>query len=319
MGSQQARRWVLRALVFLAVLPLPVVAYALGVFVVARVGAADQAQHLFSSQVVLVVAALLVAGVGGFLIWSTATSLARTTEVEDRLEHVDGTLADRLEESTPLMNSVARMLATIERQTDEINHFAQRLDTAYRELECANARVREFSFTDEVTGLYDRRFFSVRLEEEVARSHRFGHPLSLVLLDLDGFKTVNDELGHLAGDETLRSVGEILLKNSRGIDVVCRYGGDEFAVLLVETPRAGAGLYAERIREILSADACSRGWQVPASFGIASLPEDVRSADDLVRAADEALYAAKRAGKNCVAAYGELGGARPVAHGGLVA
>jgi len=128
-----------------------------------------------------------------------------------------------------------------------------------------------------------------------------------VLLDLDGFKTVNDDLGHGPGDETLRSVAEILLKYSRGINVICRYGGDEFAVLLVEPSKAGARLYAERIRTVLPTYPFAHGRRVTASFGVASLPEDVLpSPDELVRAADEALYAAKRAGKNRVSMHEDI-------------
>ena len=302
----------IQILVFLVALPLPIVAYGFGVHVVIGGGPA-KSQDFFSSQAVLVFAALVVAGIGGCLIWRTATSRARTTEVEARLEHLDGALADRLDESTPLMSSVTRMLATIERQTDEIDRFTERLDRADRELESVNARLQHVSSSDEVTRLYNRRFFSVRLEEEIARSRRFGHELSLVFLDLDRFKTVNDEMGHLAGDETLRGVAEVLLKNSRGIDVISRYGGDEFAALLVETPRDGAALYAERIRDILSTHSFSHSRKVTASFGIASLGEELRSADDLIRAADGALYAAKRTGKNCVAEHGEVSAARPMA------
>jgi diguanylate cyclase (GGDEF)-like protein len=312
MANQGTKQRVIQLLVFLAALPLPIVAYGLGVHVVIGGGPAHP-QDYFSSQAVLIFAAFVVAGIGGFLIWSTAASLARTTEVEARLEHLDGTLADRLEESTPLMNSFTRMLATIERQTDEINQFAQRLDSAYRELESVNVRLQEASFTDEVTRLYNRRFFSVRLEEEIARARRFGHELSLVFLDLDGFKTINDELGHLAGDETLRGVAEVLLKNSRGIDVISRYGGDEFAALLVETPPSGAGLYAERLRDVLAMQSFSHSRQVTASFGTASLGEELRSADDLIRAADRALYTAKRAGKNRIAAHDAVGAERPTA------
>jgi diguanylate cyclase (GGDEF)-like protein len=302
-----AHRTIRVALVILGALTLPIAGYVLRAYVATRGAAGAEAQHLLDSQALLALTALFVVGVGGFLIWSTAASLARSTLVEERLEGLDLTLANRLEESSPLMNSFTRMLATIERQSNEINTFTQRLDGAYRDLESTNARLQEVSFTDEVTRLYNRRFFSFRLEEEVARYRRFGHPLSLVLLDLDHFKAINDDLGHLAGDETLRGVAEILLKNSRGIDVICRYGGDEFVILLVETPRAGAGPYAERIREILAGASFSHGRQVTASLGIASVPEDVATGDDLVRVADEALYAAKRAGKNCVALSGRPG------------
>src|SRR5437588_627675 len=174
---------------------------------------------------------------------------------------------------------------------------------ASTELESTNARLKETSFKDEVTGLYNRRFFSLRLEEELSRYRRFNHPVSVVLLDLDGFKAVNDDLGHAVGDDTLRDVAQILMKHSRGINVVSRYGGDEFAVLLVETSKAGARLYADRIREVVAKYPFYHGKLVNASFGVASLPDDeATNSEDLFRAADEALYAAKRAGKNQVAA-----------------
>jgi diguanylate cyclase (GGDEF)-like protein len=220
------------------------------------------------------------------------------------------------DEMEALMDSFSRMLSTIEQQASEINQFTVRLDSAYKEIETSNARLKEFSFKDEVTGLYNRRFFSIRLEEEVSRYRRFNHSVAVVLTDLDGFKAVNDELGHGAGDETLRGVAEILLKHSRGINVICRYGGDEFAILLVETSKAGARLYADRIRYVLPTFRFSHGRRITASFGIASLPEDVApSADDLIRAADEALYAAKRAGKNRVSVHEDIVPAQPSGRG----
>ena len=172
------------------------------------------------------------------------------------------------------MTSFNKMLVTIEQQATEINTFATRLDAAYKELESTNARLKETSFKDEVTGLYNRRFFSLRLEEELSRYRRFNHPVSVVLLDLDGFKAVNDEFGHTVGDETLREIAQILMKHSRGINVVSRYGGDEFAVLLVETSKAGARLYADRIREVVAKYPFSHGKVRHASFGVASLPDD---------------------------------------------
>src|SRR5260370_9326397 len=130
------------------------------------------------------------------------------------------------------MQTFARMLVTIEQQAADVNEYARRIDTAYKDLESTSAQLKEFSFKDEVTGLYNRRFFSIRLEEEVSRYRRFNHPVSVVLLDLDGFKAVNDDLGHGAGDETLRAMADILLKQSRGINVICRYGGAELLVAL---------------------------------------------------------------------------------------
>ena len=179
---------------------------------------------------------------------------------------------------------------------------SRRFDGLHRELESSNARLKEFSFTDEVTGLYNRRFFATRLEDEVSRYSRFNQPLSVVMLDIDGFKAVNDELGHAAGDETLRIVGHILQTQSRNIDVISRYGGDEFAVLLVETGKDGALLYAERVRRQIEAAGFSHGRSITVSLGVACLPEDVGPvSEDIVTAADWALYEAKREGKNQVA------------------
>ena len=246
-------------------------------------------------------------------------ALARTrggTGADPRPAALDGSdasspvAASRESQDTgAMMSSFSRILGKIEEQGTEINDFAQRLETAYKEMEFTNARLKEFSFKDEVTGLYNRRFFSIRLEEEVSRYRRFNHPVSVMLIDLDGFKSVNDELGHGAGDETLRDMADILLKYSRGINVICRYGGDEFAVLLVETSKAGARLYADRIRQVLGTYPFGNGRRVTASFGIAALPEDVEpAAEDLIRAADEALYAAKRAGKNRVSVFEDVVG-----------
>jgi diguanylate cyclase (GGDEF)-like protein len=162
-----------------------------------------------------------------------------------------------------------------------------------------NARLEELSFKDPLTGVYNRRYFALRLEEESKRHTRFGEPLSLVLLDLDRFKTINDELGHRAGDDTLREAAQLIVTSSRSFSIVTRYGGDEFAVLLVNTPKAGALKYAQRIKDVVERHRFVHG-PLTVSVGIASLPEDVMSSDDLVPAADRALYSAKRLGRNVI-------------------
>ena len=178
----------------------------------------------------------------------------------------------------------------------------RRLDGLCRDLESNGSRLKELSFTDDVSGLYNRRFFGMRLEDEVSRYARFNHPLSVVMIDVDGFKALNDEIGRAAGDEVLRGVGEILRRQTRSLDVVTRYGGDEFAVLLIETARDGALLYAERIRRHIEAAPWSHGRTVTVSLGVASLPDDVGPVpEDIVTAADWALYEAKRCGRNQVA------------------
>ncbi|HUG38537.1 MAG TPA: GGDEF domain-containing protein [Candidatus Limnocylindrales bacterium] len=257
---------------------------------------------------------------GSVLVWRRAPRIPEAPDAEVPVASPAQALPlqlpatpDRSDEIGGIMGSFSRMLATIEQQAAEIQQFAARLESAYKELESTNARLKEFSFKDEVTGLYNRRFFSIRLEEEVSRYRRFNHPVSVLLLDLDGFKAVNDDLGHAAGDDTLRDMADILMKYSRGINVICRYGGDEFAVLLVETSKDGARLYADRIRHVLSTHLFTHGRRLSASFGIASLPEDVTpGADELIRAADEALYAAKRAGKNRVSVYEDVAATRRV-------
>ena len=302
-AGQRVKRKIFLALILSSVIPLLILAYASSGHIFALLDPVYQQREVPGIQVLLGFTALLMAG-GGFVIWDVATAVTRAAQVVDTAERGEPTMVERGDEIGALMSSFSRMLSTVEQQGGEIDRLALRLDSAYQELDLTNTRLKEFSFKDEVTGLYNRRFFSIRLEEEVSRYRRFNHAVTVVLLDLDDFKVVNDELGHGAGDETLRALAEILLRHSRGINVICRFGGDEFAVLLVETSKAAARLYADRICHVLATYPFAHGRRVTASIGIASLPEDVApAADDLIRAADEALYAAKRAGKNRVSVY----------------
>jgi len=331
-AARRIKRKILIAIALTAFLPMLVVAYLVYAYALPLLDPEAQERNLPWMLVMLGGTGLLMAA-GSFMLWDLATSVVRHADSLDaprRPAPTAGTsrpspslettavqqYVQQSDEVDSLMHSFSRMLGTIEQQASDVNEYARRLDTAYKELESTSAQLKEFSFKDEVTGLYNRRFFSIRLEEEVSRYRRFNHPVSVVLLDLDGFKAVNDDLGHGAGDETLRAMAEILLKQSRGINVICRYGGDEFAVLLVETSKGGARLYADRIRYVLSTWTFAHGRRVTASFGIASLPEDVApAAEELIRAADEALYAAKRAGKNRVSVHEDVaatrGGGRP--------
>jgi diguanylate cyclase (GGDEF)-like protein len=290
---------ILVALVLASVVPILVLSFVVLVLVLPSLGPGETLR--FGGLQLLLICTLICVLVGVWVIWDLGRIVARMGSLmasESRLSGFEG----RQDEVGTLMSTFNKMLTTIEQQAAEINTFTARLDDAYKELESTNARLKETSFKDEVTGLYNRRFFSLRLEEELSRYRRFNHPVSVVLLDLDGFKAVNDEYGHTVGDDTLREVAQILMKHSRGINVVSRYGGDEFAVLLVETSKAGARLYADRIREVVAKYPFSHGKVITASFGVASLPDDeAGTGDALFRMADEALYAAKRAGKNQVA------------------
>ena len=300
--GRRLKQRVLLALCLSSGLPLVVLAYVVHHYVFPQMGSLDTV-GAFGLEGLIFFTALAMLG-GAWLIWDLGRTVSRIAELLSTQPTLAG-LGTRTDEVGTLMKSFTGMLATIEQQAIEINTFATRLDAAYKELEVTNTKLKETSFRDEVTGLYNRRFFSLRLEEEMSRFKRFNHPVSVVLLDIDGFKSVNDEFGHAVGDETLREIAQILMKHSRGINVVSRFGGDEFVVLLVETSKAGARLYADRIRQVVATFPFSHGKPVTASFGVASLPDDeVTTSDDLFRAADEALYAAKRAGKNQVVSAG---------------
>jgi diguanylate cyclase (GGDEF)-like protein len=170
------------------------------------------------------------------------------------------------------------------------------------------AAVRALTFTDELTGLHNRRFFEQELKREAERARRFHRDLALVLVDVDLFKHYNDSFGHRAGDEALRRVaGHLAGAVPRRLDAIARYGGEEFVVLLAETDVEGARLVAERIREsIQTSDEFRRPLTVSA--GVATALGDGCDAETLIQSADEALYHAKRSGRNrvCVAPPREL-------------
>jgi diguanylate cyclase (GGDEF)-like protein len=157
--------------------------------------------------------------------------------------------------------------------------------------------------TDSLTGLANRRHFDEQLRRVVNETDRFGGTCSLILVDLDHFKAVNDQFGHEAGDTVLKHVAAVLCDAVRTVDLCARYGGEEIAVLLPQTSEEGAHELAERLRSTLEQRPSSHGGrQIPvtASFGVATYPSPVPYGDWLVLAADKALYEAKAAGRNCV-------------------
>jgi len=161
-------------------------------------------------------------------------------------------------------------------------------------------RVQQYALLDAVTGLRNHRYFQVRLRDELKRTDRLGVPTALLLLDLDDFKKVNDEHGHAVGDQVLRHVGQLLEKTARATDVVCRYGGEELAVILPETALADALRVAERFRLAVEQGTLPGVRPVTVSVGVGCYPEHGSRGDELIAAADAAMYTAKRAGKNCV-------------------
>src|SRR5438128_407602 len=170
---------------------------------------------------------------------------------------------------------------------------------AYAAIAVRSARLEELSFKDPLTDGYNRRYLMLRLYEEVSRAARYQQPLSLILLDLDGFKAINDRWGHGAGDDVLKQVVQLLASQSRRDSVVARYGGDEFIALLPSTTKAAAVVYAERMRAIIERYPFQHG-PLTASFGVAGYPDDPGNVVDLIKRADHALYEAKRQGRNLV-------------------
>jgi diguanylate cyclase (GGDEF)-like protein len=160
----------------------------------------------------------------------------------------------------------------------------------------------EAAFTDHLTGLANRRRFERQLEREVARVERYGHPFSLLMIDIDSFKDLNDSFGHDAGDEAIRRLSKVLREGTRGIDLAARIGGEEFAVLLAETSKEGGLEVAERLRAAIKVMEIPTARHVTASFGVAECPRDAHTAADVLKAADVALYEAKRNGRDRVVA-----------------
>jgi len=159
----------------------------------------------------------------------------------------------------------------------------------------------EAAFTDHLTGLANRRRFERQLEREVNRTLRLGHPFCLLMVDIDNFKKLNDTFGHSAGDEAIRLISKALREGTRGIDLAARFGGEEFSILLVETPLERGLEVAERLRVAIRSISLPSGAQVTASFGVAECPSSAQTANEVLKAADELLYEAKRNGRDRVA------------------
>lgn len=174
-----------------------------------------------------------------------------------------------------------------------------------------SCELERLSVTDELTGLFNRRHFRERMREEFLRAERYGQPLSLLILDLDHFKAINDRFGHLAGDEVLRQASRLLPDCVRDSDVVSRFGGEEFTILLPQTGLSGSLTAAERILSAVRSHrfAVGDGFErLTASIGVSSYPNrDVARAEDLLRTADQALYRAKRTGRDKISLHQPAG------------
>lgn len=198
--------------------------------------------------------------------------------------------------ATPFRGPAGDLIGIVEHITDVTSRVL-----AEKALQASECRYKELSSTDELTGLFNKRHFNQHLEMEVARAKRYGHPLALMIMDIDNFKHYNDTYGHPAGDVVLATLGKLLKKSLRLNDLACRYGGEEFVVILPETEGETALMLAERIRERFAALEFSPAEglvvQKTLSIGVAQLKTD-ESGAALLQRADQNLYAAKNSGRN---------------------
>lgn len=202
----------------------------------------------------------------------------------------------------------------IKKPFDEIEISARvksalRTKKLYDELIEANEKLKEMAVTDELTKLYNRRYAMTILETEFKRSKRYKNPLSVIIGDIDHFKSINDNYGHLVGDDVLRVFAKLIRENIREIDIAGRYGGEEFLIILPNTTLDGAVIVAERLRrkinetpfKIIGKDFSI---YVSMSFGICSYPEkDIETEEDMLKLADKALYISKQNGRNQTTFY----------------
>lgn len=169
------------------------------------------------------------------------------------------------------------------------------------QLKRENASLRSLTLTDALTGLYNTRFFSMQLDIEIARTRRTGQPSSLMMIDLDNFKLLNDTLGHIQGNRFLMRTSTTLREQLRPTDIVCRYGGDEFAVIMPATDLFDAVRIANRLQQAIAIIPLKKVLPISASIGVAEYSAGSRGgSDEFVHQADMALYKAKKNGKNQV-------------------
>ena len=185
-----------------------------------------------------------------------------------------------------------------------------RMKSLQKELKAKIAELEHVTVVDSLTGLFNQRYLYDTLRREYNRSDRFNLKLSLIIMDIDNFKDINDTFGHQRGDEIIKEVAKLLQVMLRGYDFAVRYGGDEFIIVLSQNTVIGSHIVAERIRALISDNPLlielNGGRQVTASIGVSTFPDDTKEGcDALINIADQALYRAKRDGRNRVA-YGRV-------------
>ncbi|NPV42880.1 MAG: diguanylate cyclase [Firmicutes bacterium] len=255
-------------------------------------------------------------GITGTAAQKGETVLVRDVTKDKR--YIGGVEGARSELAVPIKHK-GKVLGVLNIESKDLDAFTPK-EIRYMELfaeqvsiAIANARLIESAkkqaITDELTNLYNYRYFINKLEKEVYEARRYKRPLTILMIDLDDFKLVNDTFGHPVGDQILKRVAAIICSNTRKSDIVARYGGEEFGIILPETDKQGGFIVADKIRNNISMIDLSCGELknkknkkifLTASIGIATFPEDADNWERLIIEADNAMYRAKKQGKNLV-------------------
>jgi len=236
-------------------------------------------------------ASIVLLTIAGVLGWRISRPIRQITSASMAMSH--GDLASRVNL----------------RSDDEIGQLADTFNEMAASIQASHEELTRLSSTDGLTGLYNHREFQKRLEEEISRASRYVSPLSLLMIDIDYFKKVNDTYGHPSGDAILRSIGTVILQEIRSSDLAARYGGEEITVILPEIGSSDAFTVSERVRkriqEIPITILAGETIHVTVSVGVASFPGDAHDREGLIDTADQALYFAKEKGRNRTVLYGE--------------
>jgi len=237
-------------------------------------------------------------------------------DVSSAKGYIQGFAEARSELCIPLL-SFGQVVGVLCLESEKLNAFDEGDVPALESVAdiCANAiqnanyfeRVRHMAYVDGLTGVFNRRYFEIRVQEEIERAKRYTGAMSLVMIDIDHFKRLNDEFGHLMGDDVLRQISTFFSQNLRKVDVACRYGGEEFAIIVPETTGEDAYYVAEKLRKVIQSSVFPGVPRpVTISAGVASYPANGSTRDELIKAADEALYSAKQSGRNSVVAAASI-------------
>jgi diguanylate cyclase (GGDEF)-like protein len=260
-------------------------------------------------------------GITGGAAYSKDLLYVQDIDKEERYLHYKSTTRDQGSLVSAPIVAKDRLLGVLNLHKSEIAAFSEtdlqliRATTNQLAVAIENSQLyektRTLSNTDELTNIPNRRYFQTILRREFAHAQRFNSSFAVIMVDIDHFKRYNDTFGHLIGDLTLTRVATILLQNTRGVDLVARFGGEEFILLLSNTDKEGAYLVAEKLRNAVGEEDFfpngqsdeRQGEKVSISLGIAAYPSDSNGLDALVEKADRALYAAKAAGRNCTVSW----------------